>query len=224
MKKSMKIMMAIALTMVTLGANAQFGVKLGYSNLSQKIESSGVSINPGSLSGFTAGAFYDIQFPVRGLSIRPGLNYTFGSGKFLSDFLGSSLGDASITQVEHMIGVPIDFKYAYGFTDDFKVYAFAGPKFAIGLSSIFKMSEDGETIKQNNFTGKITEDGETEDGEGGMFSRFDVRIGIGAGVQFRSLLLEVGYDWGMLNRLKSDYTDNVTWKMGQLFVGVGLMF
>lgn len=223
MKKSVKILMAAALTLVSIGASAQFGVKFGYANLPQRMKASGVVVKPGNLNGFNAGVFYDIRFPLSGLSLRPGLSYTYGGGKFGGEVIAFD-EEISIKQREHIVNLPIDVKYAYGFTNDFKVYAFAGPRLAVGLSSTFKAREDGETAKVNNFTGKIVENGETEDGGSGIFSRFDVRLGIGTGVQCRSLLFEVGYDWGMLDRFTGDAASGATYKMGQLFVGVGFMF
>lgn len=57
-----------------------------------------------------------------------------------------------------------------------------------------------------------------------LVSRFDVRLGVGTGVQFNSFLFEVGYDWGMLDRMKKKETNKAAYKMGQLFLGVGYMF
>lgn len=144
--------------------------------------------------------------------------------------MGSSTTEDGVTDGmnEHFINIPALFRYTYDISDDFKVFAFTGPKFVIGLAAIEKYKEDGykETVNLYNGKWKSTEDGETEtgtDSDFAMLSRFDVQWGLGAGVQFRSVSFKLGYDWGLMNRLKGD-TDGVTCKRSQFYVGVGFNF
>lgn len=220
MKKSVKFLLVAVLAVFAIEANAQLGVKLGYSNLSQRAKSNGVVVKPGALNGINLGVFYDIALPVSGLSIRPGLGYTYG-GCEIAEFMGTSA-----KQREHFLNIPVDVKYTYRINNNFRVYAFAGPKFAIGLASTFVATSDGDKGVYNNYTGKMKMNGDAVDtgDEEGSFSRFDIGLGLGAGVQYGRAFFEFGYDWGLLNRYKGDLADNATYKMSQLFVGVGLMF
>ena len=131
---------------------------------------------------------------------------------------------------DHTLSIPLDLKYAYNVTDDFKIYAFAGPRFAVGLVYLMKMKQSGTSASVNIYTGKATikDDGESvseELDDADFASRFDLQLGLGAGIQYKRVSLEVGYDWGMLNRIKSDYVyDDETVKRSKFVVGLGVSF
>ena len=88
-----------------------------------------------------------------------------------------------VKQNYHAINVPVKAKYGFALSDEFSFFALAGPTFALGLSATAK--ENGTTI--NLFD---------ED-----FKRFDIKVGIGAGVCYNDLIeFRMGYDWGLLNQ------------------------
>lgn len=219
MKRRLKLVFTAALAVAAVTANAQLGVKLGYVNSNFRAKSEGVVLKPSALNGINIGVNYDIALPVTGLSIRPGLSYTYVGGE---QFLAK--------QREHFMNIPIDIKYAYSFNDNFAVYGFAGPKFAIGLASISKVTSDGVTGTYNNYTGKskISGDGGSisgnDENSSGEYSRFDLQLGLGAGVQFRAFSFELGYDWGLVNRLKKSVAEGATFKRGQFVMGFGYNF
>lgn len=219
MKKRFKYVLVAALAVAAVSANAQLGVKLGYVNSNFRAKSEGVVLKPSALNGINLGLNYDIALPVTGLSIRPGLSYTYVGGE-----------QFQVKQREHFMNIPIDIKYAYSFNDNFAVYGFAGPKFAIGLASISKLTADGVTGTYNNYTGKtkVSGGGGSASGGGdddsGQYSRFDLQLGFGAGVQFRAFSFELGYDWGLVNRLKKSVADGATIKRGQFVMGFGYNF
>lgn len=229
--------MVAVLALFAVDASAQLGVKLDYVNSSQRFKLRGVVFKPGTTNGVNVGVVYDIGLPVTGLSIRPGLTYTYLGGNFNIDIMDIGIPSDLLKQREHFLNVPIDVKYAYSINNDFSVYAFAGPKIAFGLASALTASVDGQDISVSAYTGKIKVNGETVDLSGiggdsgdedddldeGMYSRFDLQLGLGAGVQWKSLFLELGYDWGLINRSKGD-TEGVTMKRGQFHVGVGYRF
>ncbi len=228
MKKGIRIFMAAALTAAAVNASAQFGVNAGYVN-SKNHEK---NVDYKGLNGFRAGVNYDIGL-VAGLSLRPGVNYTFVTGG------NNVIGDITLTQQNHLLTVPIDVKYAFDISGDFKVYAFGGPKFVVGLAAVTKPSG---TVLGQDIDGKFSYDAYTNKMTSdlpeslqtlinttlGYFlepqSRFDVQLGLGAGVQFKSVQIEFGYDWGLLNRYSGDYADNHTMRRNQLYAGVGFVF
>lgn len=228
MKKSVRILAVALLAMVSVTANAQMGVKVGYVNASTKFKGNGATFSPSSQSGFSAGVNYDIGLPVSGLSIRPGIDYIYiGGNSIFSDMI--ELGDdfdGNLRERDHSISVPVDLKYAYDITDRINVYGFAGPRFVVGVASVIKMSQDGQTGSLNLYTGHARLNGSRAESEdvGAVLSRFDMQLGIGAGVSIRPLFIETGYNWGLLNRLHKDLSDGVTMKRGVFFVNVGLLF
>ena len=130
----------------------------------------------------------------------------------LSDLLG--LPGFTIKDRDHTLSVPIDLKYAYNFNDNFRVYAFAGPRVAVGVAFYNVAKFQGESEKSDDMYG-----------EDGMYSRFDLQLGLGAGIQYKRVSLELGYDWGMLNRIKSEYTDGEGSMKRNIFtVGLGVSF
>jgi opacity protein-like surface antigen len=215
MKKSLFLLMATALIAGTLDANAQLGVKVGYANSASKLKIENfATVSPKSQSGIFVGVNYDIAL-TNGLSFRPGITYTYVGGKGVySSLLGAMDEDfdvlPDIKENDHTLTVPLDMKYAFDVNDDLKIYAFAGPRVAVGLASTVKMDADGESMSMNLYTGKeiYKADGETEtykSENGGPYSRFDLQLGLGAGVQYKRFSLELGYDFGLMNRFRKDF-------------------
>ncbi|MDR1671395.1 MAG: PorT family protein [Alistipes sp.] len=234
MKKIIFALMVVAMAAATLTANAQFGMKFGYVSQSSKFKNDDDStFKPKAQSGVYVGFSYDIATAVTGLSVRPGLVYTYVGGKSLmAEELAYEL-DVNANRIKdrsHSVAVPIDLKYAYNVSDDFKIYAFAGPRLDVGLFYQATMKYEGVKGSVDLYSGKIkakdsdgNEVSETME-DGGIASRFDIQLGLGAGLQYKKVALEVGYDFGMLNRLKSEYSDDVTLKMSKFVIGLGFAF
>ncbi len=141
MKKSLKFLLAAALIVVAVSASAQFGIKVGYVNSATKFKAEDISVKPENQNGFYAGFHYDIATPVTGLSVRPGLFYTYIGGESVFEGMIDLGGyGVKLKDRDHTLSVPLDLKYAYNVTDDFKIYAFAGPRFAVGLVYQMKMN------------------------------------------------------------------------------------
>ena len=99
MKNNLKFLLTATLAVITVSASAQLGVKAGYVNSATKVKSENITVSPDTQNGFYAGVNYDIGLPVKGLSIRPGVTYTFISGKSLYDYtINSALGIIGDTQ------------------------------------------------------------------------------------------------------------------------------
>lgn len=225
MKKSVRIFAVVMLAMVSVTANAQLGVKVGYVNASTKFKGGIMTASPASQNGVTAGLSYDIGLPVKGLSIRPGIDYTYIGDKSIFSGFSEDEDFSSMKDRDHSISVPVDLKYAYDINDNFSIYGFAGPRFVVGVSSIIKVSAEGQTGTINLYTGKTKINGNTSDkNPEPVFSRFDVQLGLGAGVRLNPVFIETGYNWGLVNRLKKDISEGTTMKRGIFFVNLGFLF
>lgn len=215
-------------------ASAQLGIHAGYSrpdyvlHFTDLIENQRIGSN-----GMYAGADYDINL-VGGLSLQPGLFWSFEyAQKSLYQVLKVSLND-------HRLTVPVHLKYSFDVTDSFRIFAFGGPKFSMGLVSqaaiglgldLFdaKVKYDLYSGRLNVNSSQVTEkiedllDYEFENGV--ALNRFDIQLGIGLGVQFMEHFeIKAGYDWGMLNLVRIDLTQNDSYKKDFFYVGVGYRF
>jgi hypothetical protein len=245
MKTIFKPLVAASLLAIcSTAAHAQIGVRAGYLSSATKFNPTDAHyvIKDKAQSGIFVGVDYTLPLTVQSLSLRSGLTYSHTSGKgIVSSMLGmvadygmGELGDSEemlkFKEINHSLSLPIDVKYTFELPRGLKVYAIAGPRIAIGLSSIIKANYGyGERESYNLYSGKSVYkyDGETEtdDSGEGVYSRFDLQFGVGTGVQYKRYSLELGYDWGILNRLKGDYGgDNVRVTRNRFYLGVGYSF
>ena len=146
------------------------------------------------------------------LGIEPGLRYTFGAEAEQEEILGIKTR-ASLT--EHYLDIPVHVKYGYEvLPSKLSVHAFAGPVFSVGLASTIKASADNTTVKTNNY----------EDSD---YGRFDLKIGLGAGITIAERFnIKVGYNFGLLNRYTGEQVDDYKYKAhtGVFYVGAGFNF
>lgn len=96
-----------------------------------------------------------------------------------------------------------------------KAYAFAGPVFSIGLASTLKASLDDESASTDMY----------DDND---YGRFDLKLGLGAGVTFlEKYNAKIGYNIGLLNRYTGNQSDSDTklkMNTGVFYVGIGYNF
>ena len=91
-----------------------------------------------------------------------------------------------------------------GSRNEFGFFALAGPTFALGLSA---------TNKENGATLDLFED---------YLKRFDIKLGIGAGVCYNDLIeFRVGYDWSLLN---ISQVSSTTGHLNYLHIGLAYKF
>lgn len=211
-------MAAAVVSLVSITANAQIGVKAGYLSTKFSEKYDGHTYKSRPMNGFEIGVDYDIRIARSGFSVRPGVFY---------NYFGKSTKDQGFTSKEryHFLNVPVDFKYEFRLGDEWGIYAVAGPKLVIGMAgkNIYEGDGDKETI--NVFTGKYEYDveGDVEKGDESAFlNRPDVQIGVGLGVEYDRISLEFGYDWGLMNILK--HADDATIKRNQLGITLGYTF
>ena len=221
MKKLFKAVFISALVLTSASLNAQ-SINVGYVSTTPTVKIGDGDVEPGdAIKGITAGFGYDINI-LNGLGISTGLNYTYAWDKEKTTESLPFVGDFSFTakSVDHYIDVPVRLSYTLSFSDDFKVFGFAGPKFvyAVAGKTTFSASSDltgdidlSEYMEDFNHYDKEMET-----------SRFDIKAGLGAGVQFNNIVLKAGYDWGLLNQYTGDF--DLTAKSNQFYVTLGWAF
>jgi hypothetical protein len=226
--KKIYFILAAAAMFLAVQANAQVGVGIGY-NLLNTTRAIGDDSDDDSLNGFYVEATYDFNFLDKNwgsLGLQPALRYTFGGDS-------ESEVNTRVSIAEHYLDIPVNVKYGYDvLPSKLKVFAFAGPVFSLGLSSVISASTDNSIVKTNRYTGtiktKLNSETTKAKGDGTDYGRFDIKFGIGAGVTVAEKLnVKLGYNIGMLNRytgeqLSKDYKYKT--HTGVFYLGVGFNF
>lgn len=213
MKNIVTILSAALLLLAGTQANAQISIGAGYVN---SVESYKISKNAdpsnNALNGFYAGFGYTIPV-VSGLNFTPGVYYEFLTKSDATNIGGVANVSGKIT--EHYINVPLTFSFGAELTDGFRVFAYAGPTAAIGLASTTVYNGTVLGISAGSTVDNYNNDG---------YGRFDILLGAGLGFEIADMIrLNVGYDWGMLNRYIGT-TEGVSRKNTRLTAGVAFLF
>ena len=239
-----KLIVIAAALFVGLQANAQLIFNGGYLHQTESTTITGK--NDGNeditlkgtdlLDGFYAGAKYRIGLDgiTEGLSIAPGANFSFMFGRhnalngegFKEDIIDDK---AKMNQIA--LNVPFHVQYSYEFNPDFKLEAWAGPTFQLGLFDNVVDNDDNPSLLYNRF--KVIDPSTTYGSlVGGLIAanfrtqaalnRINLLLGLGVGVEVAEKIhVNVGYDFGVLNLSTAN---NTTVTRGYLRVGVGYNF
>lgn len=160
-------------------------------------------------NGFYAGVGYNIKDLFGdGGSIDTGLQYVGFWGKPGTMDLG--LGYKG-QQKDSYIQLPVRVRYTWE-NENFNFFLYAGPKFMFGLKSQFV----GELVTTNWYAKQLES----------AYKRFNLMLGLGGGFEIgEHLRIDLGYDWGVLNRYKGALKDSGN-KLYQsmLTVGVAVCF
>lgn len=233
------IVIFAAMVFAAIQMNAQVSIEAGYLNTmySSKAFDSNEKENMKPFDGFTVGVNDDIRL-VAGLSIQPGLYYSYGTIRENKEVLG--LNPKFVT-TEHNLSIPVNIKYSFKVLPILNIYVYAGPTFFLGVASenavnisgkIAGMDVSGE-FRYNNYSGKIHSDNlsdELQEKINGYMpesnlSRFDVLVGGGIGVDlFKFLTVKGGYDYGLVNRYKGDAAKNAFLNRSQFYISIGFKF
>ena len=211
MKKIITIIAAATMMLSAGTAFAQVNFGAGYVNSADKTKV-GDNTTTDNVNGFYVGGGYSIPI-VAGLKVTPGVYYNFLTKEDVAS--AGSLASVTGNLQEHYLNVPVSFSYGYEFTPDFKVFAYAGPTLSVGLASKTKISGSALGVSADKTIDNYDEDYK--------YGRFDVLLGVGAGVDVLNCVrVNVGYDFGMLNRYTGD--GDITRHRNQFTVGVAYLF
>ena len=221
----MKKVIAIAAALVLFGtqAFAQLSVGAGYLNSTEidKVQTNdGVKKYTQDLNGFYAGANYTIGLDAlaEGLAITP--------GAYAAMLFGVNKDNSNTTYQDLSVNIPVNISYGFNLTSDFKLMAFAGPIFQIGIINKSVTKTSNQTVTVNNFQ-------EQKMGAevGGIDvtilstparERFNILLGGGLGFEVNEqIAVLVGYNHSLMNYWK---LDNTTVGRSQITVGVNFKF
>ncbi len=210
MKKIIVILSAALMLLAGTNAFAQMSVGAGYVNSTDAVKfSKNDDASTNVINGFYAGVGYTLPVSA-GLNFTPGVYYELLTKKDVASLGGLT---ASGTLTEHYLNVPLHFSYGASPAAGVRIFVFAGPTAKLGLAS---------TTDSNAAIGGISLGGETNN-FGSDYGRFDIMLGGGAGLEFSSFRLTVGYDYGLLNRYTGS-SDSITRHTSRLHVGLGFLF
>lgn len=204
MKKILTSLLAASLMLLGTQAFAQMSVNAGYLNSTLATKNSSDNAN-----GAYAGVSFNI--PVAGgLAVAPGIYYSFLTSKETAAL--GSIASGSGTFMEHAVNVPVYLNYGIDLARDTKVFVYGGPTLQYGLAST--VNYEGNVLGVSGKASSNNYDNEN-------FNRMNVYLGGGLGFGIGSLLVTVGYDYGMMNQYKN--TDTACHR-SNLKLGVGFAF
>lgn len=166
------LLLAVSLT-ITLMANAQVSVQVGYLSNTMKAENKDVGKLAGTYRGVMAVVDYNLHF-TEYLGVAPGLgiDYSFNN-------------QAGSRYKELGLFAPVDLNYRLSDNDNLCLSIFAGPSFYYGLFS----KETGVTPPYDYFESDS--------------KRFDVSLGGGFWLDImEDIRVKVGYKFGLTNTSK----------------------
>ena len=151
--------------------------------------------------GFHVGVGADVGFTPN-MFLQTGLFYTVKGAKTVGDAPISVIGDANYLQI------PIHFAYKMDVAPGTKIVFHVGPYVAYGIGGKIKFGDE----KINTF-----------DKDSGVFKPFDAGAGLGIGAEFGKILVDLGWDMGLINiAQEGEGSGNV--KNQNAYISVGYKF
>lgn len=185
--KKMKFSILAAMLLVATVASAQLSLGLkGGVNMSNLY---GDELNDENVKiGFNVGlmADYDLAY---NMAIQSGLFFSTKGSKYSASY-GSASVDVSVNPM--YLQLPIHYAYKLDVTPGTRIVFHAGPyaAFGVGGKTKVKGSLGSETLEI---------DGADVFGDDNLLKPFDAGIGLGVGAEFGAILVDLGWDMGLVN-------------------------
>jgi len=177
-----------ALCSMNVFAQNRTYLSAGYDRVSFSVKESGVSASLNSDLGFHAGL---------------GMEFGVASNLYVDAecrYIYAKFEESDVNIKAHTINLPLRLKFKTGLSETVDLSLFAGPMLSYGISCKAKLGGYSEDLYDSDL------------------ERFDVKAGIGCGLEFsKKFGINVGYDWGLL-----DQSDDC--KINVLQVGVSFFF
>jgi hypothetical protein len=203
MKNVVKFTMALCLACFVVQAQAQvkFGPKVGLNLAKMTLKSSGIAIDPKTLTGFNVGAI--AEFPLAdNVFLQPGVLFSAKGSKYSVDVF-------EMKMTPGFIEIPVNALYKLDLSSA-KLLLFAGPYFAFGISGSYE--EDGESTDINFGSG--------EDND---MKPFDFGINLGVGAEIKNFQVSAQYGLGLAN-LAPVTSDDTEMKVKVIGISVAYLF
>lgn len=180
------VVVLLAIASLAGAQNFSFNVKggLNLSNLSGDVEDNKVK------PGFHIGVGADYNFAPN-MAIQSALLYSAKGAK-------ADLEGIDITLNANYLQLPVHFAYKIDAAPGTKVVLHAGPYIAYGVGGEIKGKESGVTVAIDTFDGDI-----------GLMKRLDAGLGLGVSTEFAPILLDLGWDMGLINVARDSGNESV---------------
>jgi len=201
-----KLIYVIAFVLFSQMAEAQvFGVRGGVDFANMAISENGTGISSKILTGFHAGPVIEFKMQ-HSFFFNTGLlyaskGYLLDAGK-LSDAANIMNGTAKFGYFE----VPLNFAYKFPVNEKSKFFVQAGPYAGYCLTA--KATTQGQTLNLFRYYD---------------IQRFDYGVGMGAGMEFGSLVASLNYELGLANLFKYPTVD-ASFKNRVIQISLAYMF
>ncbi len=200
--KKLRLSLMIAMLAIVTAASAQLnlGVKGGL-NMSNMV---GDEINDNNMKlGFHVGLAADYDF-APSMAIQTGLFFTTKGFQYKANSL-------EYTENLMYLQLPVHFAYKQEVTPGTRIVFHAGPYVAYGLAG-----------KRSFKAGSIEGSGDKIFGDGLLqYKPFDAGLGLGVGAEFGRLLVDVGWDMGLVN---ISNVNNAKVRNQNAYLSVGVKF
>lgn len=138
--------------------------------------------------GFHIGLAADYEFMYNS-AIQTGLFFTTKGAKYEGS-LGSVSGEISVNPM--YLQLPVHYAYKLDVSPGTRIVFHAGPYAAYGVGGKTK-------FKVSSGNGSAERDGENVFGDDKLLKPFDAGLGLGVGAEFGPILIDLGWDMGLVN-------------------------
>ena len=200
------ITLVVAAVMMTVATNsfAQMSVGAGFLRANDEVTLKGIDPVSVGMNGIYAGFSYNL--PIAGvLGITPGLYYSM---LFSNDSAFEGSLDAKLR--EHFVNVPVYLNVGFNLGASSRFFIFAGPTAQIGISSTAQASVEGKDFPK------------TDRYKDSDYSRTNLLLGGGLGLNISRFQITAGYDQGLFNLDTSD--DGTKRQKSYAKIGVAYLF
>ena len=206
--RKMTFSLIVAMLVAVTSVNAQelyLGVKGGInlSNFSGDLEDADAKV------GFNVGLAADYEFMFNH-AIQTGLFFTTKGAKYTESFEGFS-GEVNANPM--YLQLPVHYAYKLDVSPGTRIVFHAGPYMAVGVGGKIKL--------KGSLADVVSGEGSIDFFQDDWFKRFDAGLGLGVGAEFGQVLLDLGWDMGLVNIADAN---NVDVKNQNAYLTVGYKF
>ena len=204
MKRIITLIAAAVMMTIATNSFAQMSVGAGYLHAGDQVTLKGLEPVETGMNGAYAGLSYNL--PISDLiGIAPGLYYSLllSNDSALEGLLNAKLR-------EHFVNVPVYLNLGFNIGDNARLFLFAGPTVQLGLISTIEASAGSIS------SGKVDRYKDSD------YSRTNVLIGGGLGLNLSKIQITAGYDQGLFNLDTSN--DGTKWIKRYAKAGIAYLF
>lgn len=206
-----KVFLILGALMLSIAANAQFGINVGYlNNTFLRFDDAG-NRTFDSFNGVSVGATYTIDLEV--VELTPGIFWNSTTKHDVQVNLQGRNYTGNWNQ--QYIDVPVVVSYTFNKGGFWKPYLCVGPVFQFGIAN---------KVKGDVYSLDLYREDDGSLAPGGAFTRFNIQAGPGLGLiigdHFR---ISAMYNFGLMRRTKNEAGDK-PYRNNMLFIGGAVLF